>query len=152
MTKNTHIPYGATADEFNAEDDPWTKLASLAEHLEDQPLIKDASHPEGGSYAIPPDLARWLGNAIKYANEDKDELLRRLGLSKSKGAPYPNVLGRRVCELEWQGYKREAALAKVMAESDNGEDEKLSRSKLQRLRDEYLAAQKSAVEIWIEDE
>lgn len=139
MAKNTHIPYGFDTDEHNAEDDPWTKLATINEHLE-------------AGEAIPSDLARWLGGAIAYANENADELLRRLGLSRSKGEPYPNALGRRVCELEDQGFKREAALAKVMAESDNGQDEKLSRSKLQRLRDEYVAAKKNAIEVWIEDE
>lgn len=140
MARNTHIPYGFGTDEHNAEDDPWTKLATINEHLE-------------AGEAIPSDLARWLGGAIAYANEDRDELLRRLGLSRSKGAPYPNVLGRRVCELEDQGFKREAALAKVMVESDNGEDdEKLSRSKLQRLRDQYRAAKNDAVQVWIENE
>jgi len=153
MAKNTHIPpYGASREEPSVDDAPWTKLASIAEYLEAQPFIKDENNPKGGIYAIPPELARWLGNAIKYANEDKDELMRRLGLLKSTGAPYPNVLGRRICELEDQGLGREAALAKVLAESDNGDDEKLSRSKLQRLRNEYLAAKKDAIEIWVEDE
>ena len=149
MAKDTNIRYGVSAKEPSVDDAPWTKLTSLAEYLEDQPFIKDENNPNGGTYAIPPELARWLGNAIKYANRDEGEFLRRLGLAKSKG---PNVIGRRICELEDQGLGREAALAKVMAESDNGDDEKFSRSKLQRLRDDYLAAKDEAVQKWIDNE
>lgn len=124
-----NIPYGAAADEPNADDTAWTKLATINEHLE-------------AGEAIPHDLARWLGGAIAYANQDADELLRRLGLRRGPGrvAADPNawrVYGRRVCELEDDGMKPEAALAQVLTESDNGKDEKMSRTQLQKLRNEY---------------
>lgn len=129
MAKNTHIPYGVAADEYSAADDPWTKLATINEHLE-------AGEP------IPSDLARWLGGAIAYANEDPKVFMKRLGLASGRGPKErdPNawkVWGRRVCELEDEGVAPEDALAQVLAESDDGRDEKLKRTQLQNLRNKY---------------
>jgi hypothetical protein len=129
MTKNTTIPYGVASSEPSWGDTPWTKLATINEHLE-------AGEP------IPPDLARWLGGAIAYANEDPKLLLARLGLSQGRGRKASESdawksWGRRVCELEDDGVSPEAALAQVLAESDNGVDEGLTRTKLQNLRNKY---------------
>ena len=62
----------------SSDDDPWTKLDTINEHLE-------ACEP------IPPYLAQWLGLAIVNANRDANgggdpsELLRRLGLTAGRG-------------------------------------------------------------------
>lgn len=143
MAKNADMPpYGFDSDP------QYSTIAK--DSVEAWDMLKEVQLSLEKCEVVAPELAAWLGNAIKYANEDKREFLRRLGLAKSKG---PNVIGRRICELEDQGFKREEALAKVMAESDNGEDdEKLSRSKLQRLRDDYLADKADAVQVWIDSE
>lgn len=124
-----NIPYGAAAEEPNVNDAAWTKLATIKEHLE-------------AGEVIPPDLARWLGGAIAYAKEDPKVLLQSLGLASARGpkARDPNawkVWGRRVCELEDEGVDPEDALAQVLAESDDGRDEKLKRTQLQNLRNKY---------------
>ena len=89
MAKNTRIPYGVSSEEPNAQDAPWTKLATINEYLET-------------GEAIPSDLARWLGGAIVCAAEDPKVLLQGLGLVSGQGrkARDPNawkVWGRRVC-------------------------------------------------------
>lgn len=127
------VPYGAGIDNPNETDEAWTKLATINEHLE-------AGEP------VPHDLARWLGGAIAYAGQNPDELLRRLDLKRGRGATkrHPDawrVYGRRVCELEDEGMKAEAALAQVLSETD----EMFSRSQLQNLRDEYRATRDAAL-------
>ena len=116
----------------NATDEPWTKLDTIVEHLQD-------------GEAIPPDLASWLGEAIHHAKRDPAELLRRLGLKRGSGAVAadPNAwctVGKRICDLEDTGMRPEKAVATVAAELDDGNDEKYSRSQLQNLRDAYRSA------------
>lgn len=133
-----NIPYGAAAEEPNAEDAAWTKLATINEHLE-------------AGEVIPPDLARWLGNAIAYSNEDPNELLRRLGLKCRRGAVASDpdgwrIVGRRICQLEDANVTPEEALSRVLAETDAGDegDEAVTRSTLQRWRDQYRATERIA--------
>jgi hypothetical protein len=76
----------------NAADEPWTKLATIVEYLQD-------------GEPIPPDLASWLGEAIDHAKRDPAELLRRLGLKKKRGKPAADpdawlIVGKRICDLE----------------------------------------------------
>lgn len=75
----------------NAGDDPWTKLDTIVEHLQD-------------GEAIPHDLASWLAEAIRLSGRDPDELSRRLGLKRrGKPAADPNAwlnVGKRICDLE----------------------------------------------------
>lgn len=130
------VPYGAGKDNPNEADAAWTKLATINEYLE-------AGEP------VPHDLARWLGGAIAYANEDSKVFLQRLGLASGRGpkARDPNAWktwGRRVCELEDEGLDPEYALAQVLAESDDGRDEKLKRTQLQNLRNKYRQAWQDA--------
>ncbi|MFE3837533.1 hypothetical protein [Pseudogemmobacter sonorensis] len=115
----------------NASDDPWTKLDTIVEYLQD-------------GEPIPRDLAAWLGEAIRLSGRDPDELPRRLGVKRGRGPKAdPNAwftVGRRICDLEDNGMKPEKAVATVAAELDDGQDEKYSRSQLQNLRDAYRAA------------
>lgn len=133
-----NIPYGVAADEPNGKDQPWTKLATINEHLE-------------AGEALPPELARWLGNAISYARQDPDELLRQLGLKRRRGpvamdANFAHAIGRRICQLEDDGLPPEHALAQVAHSTDSGGagDEAVTRSTLQRWRDQYRATEKIA--------
>lgn len=127
-----NVPYGASSEDPNTQDDPWTKLATITEHLE-------AGEP------IPPDLARWLGGAIAYAKEDPNELLRRLGLKRRRGEKADvdqnawKVWGRRICDLE-DDMGREEALQAVQDETF-GEYE---RTTLQRWRDKFRAVRQAA--------
>lgn len=116
----------------NIADEPWTKLATIVEYLQD-------------GDPIPRDLAAWLGEAIHNAKRDPEELMRRLGIKRGRGsvAADPNAwytVGKRVCDLEDTGMKPERAVATVSAELDDGHEEKYSRSQLQNLRDAYRAA------------
>lgn len=54
----------------SASDPPWTRLATISEHL-------DAGE------AVPPFLARWLSEAITHAACDPDALVMALGLRRS---------------------------------------------------------------------
>ena len=128
-----NVPYGASSEDPNAQDDPWTKLTTITEHLE-------AGEP------IPPDLARWLGGAIAYAGEDPAELLRRLGLKRRRGEKAGEdqnawkVWGRRICDLE-ERMGREEALQAVQSETYGEYD----RTTLQRWRDKFSAVRQTAI-------
>lgn len=126
------LRYPFDPDLANIGDEPWTKLATIVEHLQD-------------GEPIPKDLAAWLGEAIHNAKRDPEELLRRLGVKRGRGsvATDPNAwftVGKRICDLEDNGMKPERAVATVAAEQDDGQEEKYSRSQLQNLRDAYRAA------------
>ncbi len=54
------------------DSDPWVNLDTINEFLED-------------GEALPPVLARWLGEAICNAHQDKDKLLKELGLVGKQG-------------------------------------------------------------------
>lgn len=126
------MPYGGfEANPEGRNDDPWTKLATINEHLE-------------AGEALPPYLAQWLGHAIQYADQDSNELLRRLGLKAGRGRKHHRhapdawlVWGERVYSLEAGNEPAEAALATVMAEyqAETGVD--VERSQLQSWRDQY---------------
>jgi len=118
-------PYGGFG--FEVENDPpWTKLATIQEHLED-------------GERLPPALARWLGEAIKRANNDPVALLVGLGLRKPKGRP--SAWDRpgskeallRLWDLVSDGMADDAAIAQVQEEfpATDGED-RFSRPTLQR--------------------
>jgi hypothetical protein len=72
----TKLPYGFDAKFPNSNDEPWTKLDTIVEYLQDgQPL--------------PSDLSSWLGEAIVQAKRDPNEMLRRLGLKNRRGLLQP---------------------------------------------------------------
>jgi hypothetical protein len=126
------LPYGFGSKMPNAADEPWTKLMTIAEYLQDCEVI-------------PPDLAAWLGEAIVHSGRDSRELLRRLGLARKRGKPASDTnawlkYGERIFQLENDGMKPEAAIAKVASESDDGQREKYSRQQLQKFRDIYRKA------------
>ena len=67
--------YGGISSYFNlGNDDPWTRLSTIREHLED-------------GTDIPKPLARWLGEAIEKAGQKKDSkaLAKELGLVGKQG-------------------------------------------------------------------
>jgi len=67
--------YGGISSYFNlGNDDPWTRLSTIREHLEN-------------GKPIPPALARWLGEAIEKADQVKDNKVfaRELGLIGKQG-------------------------------------------------------------------
>jgi len=129
------LPYGGFDPRMSySSDDPWLRLKTIAEYLED-------------GERIPPELAQWLGEAIKRSsrNEDTAEFLCLLGLTKPRGKPPRSkddwfVWGGRVCELEDQGCKAEEAIHKVLQETN----EKFGRTQMQKLRDKYRKARSDA--------
>jgi hypothetical protein len=127
------IPYGFEAAPEGADDDPWLKLATINEHLQDRE-------------PIPPYLARWLGLAILHSNGDADELLRRLDLKRKPGRPKHShsegawlEYGERVWRREVHGEQPEAALDAVLREYAIEHERDVSRTQLQSWRDEYRA-------------
>lgn len=130
------LPYGFDPTRSSISKHPWENLKTISECLQTQEVI-------------PPDLAHWLGEAIRYSNENPSEFLRRLGMKNRRG-PQPKlddawlIWGQRICTLEDEGMKPEAALEKVAAETDNGRDELYSRSQLQKLRDVFRRARQEA--------
>lgn len=124
---------GYDAERTHMDADPWVNLETIHEFLQD-------------GEKLPPDLAQWLGHAIRYSQHDPDELLRRLGLKKSKGRPlkYPANYwlewGELLYKLEGGGCSPEKALSDAMAEFSLKNAEEISRSQLQQWRDEYRKA------------
>lgn len=122
------LPYGGFEIESESEDDAgWTKLDTVAEHLE-------------AGEVLPPFLAHWLGKAIERAGGDPNELLRLLDLKPRRGRPRhrftakdEQTWGAKICELEDEGLGPEAAL-KAVSEAFKHPPE---RSHLQRWRDQY---------------
>jgi len=134
------LPYGFDVSSFESrDDDPWTKLATINEHLED-------------CTPIPPYLAQWLGLAIRFADRDANEFLRRLELKSrpgrkahKHGAKAWLEWGALVCRRESEGAKVEEALDEAMlkyAEGNGGKQ--VSRSQLQEWRDQYREAERIA--------
>lgn len=128
------IPYGFDSGFPNVKDDPWTKLATINEHMEDgQP--------------VPPDLAQWLGNAIRHSDGDANELMRRLGLKRGRGRVARKhdddawfEWGGRVYRREAGGEAPEAAISIVLREHGEATGEEVSRSQLQSWRETYRTA------------
>ncbi len=127
--------YGGFDGTFaHMDDDGWVNLKTVHEFLQD-------------GKALPPDLATWLGHAIRFSNGDPDEFLRRLGLKKPKGRPSDKhdpqarlKWGERLWELEGDGIAPEAAITTVQAEYDSEHGKEPSRSQLQAWRKEYRNA------------
>lgn len=137
MVKNTHIPYGIDAtpqypSHAKDEAEAWEMLDEIQLSLEKCEVVA-------------PELARWLGDAIKYCDYNQSRLLHRLGMKRSKGRQMKDpdgwmTVGRRICELEEQeGASLEDAIARVLTENDPGgnSDEALTRTTLQRWRNRY---------------
>lgn len=131
------FPYGGfDADPESKNDDSWTRLRTIAEHLE-------------AGEKIPSFLAMWLGEAIFRSNNDRNEFLCLLGLTKRRGRQPADLevritLGLRVCELESSGYSPEQAITQVLSElvKTNDDGGGISRSTLQNYRDQCREAQK----------
>lgn len=128
MVKTGHGGFNAALP--NSSDDPWTKLATIREHLED-------------GEPIPPDLARWLDHAIRFSNQNPDEFLNRLGL-KRRGRPNHKhsadawmIWGGDACEREHHGEKPEAALSSMIEAYMAATGNEVSRSQAQAWRDEF---------------
>jgi hypothetical protein len=106
----------------------WARLHDMQAYLEEcQPL--------------PPELARWLGDAIRHSKDDPAEFLRLLGLKKGRGKPSQSgdawlVWGKRICELEDCGLTLEKAIGKALDELGDS----YSRSQLQVWRNQYRKA------------
>jgi hypothetical protein len=136
----TRLPYRFDLSSFESEDDdPWTKLDTINEYLE-------AGEP------IPPYLAQWLGLAIRFAERDPNELLKRLNLKRGRGrvahkhdANAWAKWGDAVCRRERDGSEPEAALSAVLAEYAQCNGEEVSRSQLQKWRDQYREAERVAL-------
>lgn len=120
------FPYGGFGGEGDA-DVPWVKLATIQEYLED-------------GEALPPVLARWLGEAIKGASGDSAALLIELGLRKPQGRPSvwddpeaPAPLQMLYSLTDGGKLSDEAAIKKVQTEfmTTDGSD-RFSRQTLQR--------------------
>lgn len=129
------FPYGGFGGGEHDSDEPWTKLDSIREYLED-------------GEAIPPALARWLGEAIRQANGDAIALLIGLGLRKPQGRPttaWDDPQAKAALERLWalvgDGVQDDKAIRQVQEEFMTGNgDDRFSRSTLQRwLADVRLA-------------
>jgi len=128
----TKAPYGGFDARFEYLDpDPWVNLDTIQEFLEDgEPL--------------PPDLAKWLGLAIRHSNRDTGEFMRRLGLNSGRGNPNGHPVnvrlewGERVCRLEDGGLSPGDALDKALLKfAEQAGDETVSRETLKNWRDLY---------------
>ena len=136
------LPYGGfEADPDSANDDGWTKLEDIQMDLE-------------SGAPIPPHLAHWLGEAIKRCDGDANEFLRLLGLKKRRGGQRTKFtreqalhFGYKVCQLEDEGMKAEAALSAVL-ETIEPQPE---RGQIQKWRDEYRAMLKETHAINLEN-
>lgn len=133
------MPFGGFDPQSkHVSDDAWENLKTLTEFLED-------------GEPVPPDLASWLVQAIKHADENPNELLRRLGLKAGRGSPghwtdeHAYRLGQAVCHHEDRGAKPDAAISAVLGEYEaQNEGDAPSRPMLQRWRDRYRAAHAEA--------
>jgi hypothetical protein len=135
------FPYGGFEfDSASKNDDPWTRLATIGEHLQD-------------GEKIPPFLARWLGDAILRCNNDSDQLMRNLDLRKPRGGQSSDkdawlTWGERVCRLEDDGCKPEEAIDLVLQEIVNqNPGGEMSRSNLQTLRNKYRKEKRKSNEL-----
>lgn len=126
-----HLEYGFDPNFSNIDADPWINLKTIDEYLRD-------------SEAIPPDLATWLGHAIRFSKGDPNEFMRRLGLKKPRGRrTYKHALdawlqwGKRVHLLEANGESPETALNTAAREYSETHSEGVDRTTLQGWRDTY---------------
>lgn len=109
----------------SASDPPWTRLATISEHL-------DAGE------AVPPFLARWLSDAITHAAGDPDALVMALGLRKRQGRPsaWDRPQSKAALERLWalvsDGVPDDKAIEKVHEEFATADGEIFSRGTLQR--------------------
>lgn len=126
------IPYGLDMKEIFNNDEPWLKLKTIMEYLHD-------------CESVPPNLARWLGEAIRKSHENKDanKFLTELGLKKKRGKQkkYNEEtefwLGKKICDLELRGFRPEEAITHVQEEANKKEGEEIPRTVLQEFRDSY---------------
>jgi hypothetical protein len=129
------LEYGRYIESFNNPDDnSWTRLNSINEFLE-------------AGEAVPFHLAQWLGHAIRFSDHDPDEFIKRLGLRRAKGRPAHKYgkdawlkWGERIWQLESAGKTIEQAIVAVGTETGLQYGEEVSRSQLQKWRNEYDAA------------
>lgn len=129
-----HLEYGFDPLSRTIDDDPWVNLTTIDEYLRD-------------CEPIPPDLAAWLGHAIRFSNRDPKEFMQRLGLKKRRGRqPHKHAhdawleWGRRVDRREAELASAEGALSEVIAEYETVTGVEVERSQLQSWRDKYRAA------------
>jgi hypothetical protein len=120
------FPYGFDPSNQHMDKDPWINLKTIDEFLQDRE-------------PVPPDLAAWLGLAIRFSNRDPNEFLKRLGLKGGRGRKHHihNAdawleWGGRVAQLEDNGANPEAALKSVMDEYASAHPEGVTRSQLQK--------------------
>jgi hypothetical protein len=141
--------YGVSGSLFFADSpehsqNPWAALREIQKQLY-------AGEP------IRPDLAHWLGEAIRLADGDTKALLRGLGLALPKGRPrkYPDDAwlkwGALVCEAIDDGIRPEKALDKVLTEMAEAGLEVPDRATLQRWAATYREAKKAEAEFWAEE-
>lgn len=123
------IPYGFDANLEGKDDSPWTRLATINEHLED-------------NEAVPPYIACWLGSAIKYSHRNPEKFLTLLGLMAPQGrkriTPDSMMWAARVVALEDDGMKKEKAISTVLGQMDIEMDNAPSPNTLRKWRKEYL--------------
>ena len=91
------LPYGFDATrpylsddglhECSTEAEAWARLDDVQTHL-------------AKCEPLPPELAHWLGEAIRHSNRDRTELMQRMGLMRRAGERSP--YSRRFKE-HWQG-------------------------------------------------
>jgi len=128
------LPYGFDPLHRHIDDDPWTNLKTINEFLED-------------GEPIPPDLAQWLGLAIRFSENDPDKLMRRLGLKRGRGRQSHKHAedawlkwGGRVHDHEARGVLPETAIQAVAQDYLNETNIEVSRADLQKWRETYRAA------------
>ena len=124
------LPYGGFGGQEHDKDEPWTRLASIAEHLEDgEPL--------------PAFLAQWLARAIRDADHNERKLLVGLGLKKPRGRTAKRgdawlQIGERIDGYMRRGLSREQAIAAVQRDTTSEDGiELFSRTQMQRFHGQY---------------
>jgi hypothetical protein len=141
------LPYGGvdSPDSPFMSDDGWLNLKTIEEFLYD-------------GERVPPELASWLGRAIKASEHDRDpeKLLQMLGIGHQRPRTYPEDAwfewGGRVCKRRDTGEPAGVARDAVLLEwqSKFGPDTIVSSSQLERWEKQFRQFQEAQREERIE--
>ena len=91
------LPYGFDTKPLYLDDDGLHKRSTEAAAWA---MLDDVQTYLSEREPLPPELALWLGEAIRHSDHNSTEFLQRLGLSKRRGenSPYSRLFKR-----YWQG-------------------------------------------------
>ena len=104
------LPYGFDPKFEYSDDDGLRKGSTEAAAWA---MLEDVQGFLAKSESLPPELALWLGEAIRHSNRNSTEFLQRLGLNKRRGenSPYSRLFKEHWKSRLWKlGTYNEGAL------------------------------------------